>query len=443
MKNRRTLMIVVLLVIAVTATMLVVTRRGPIVVTVVARQGRIEAYLEEQAVTQLPFEHMVAMPIDGWVEPSRLRVGDVVEEGAVLARLETEDLEARVAQAEQRIASIETEIASLSDNRLEDNALIEINATVIAVDEMVAAADARLEAVQAVLDFAEDDVERLAAMSEVQATSDRELREAERELRRARAEFRSESFKLAAMKTIAAVSHIGPKFVRDYTDRKSFRLQQRRNDLVEARATLAIEQRNLERASIRSPLSGLVLRRFQSSRQYLAAGTPLLEVGSLEDLEIVVDVLTERATRLVPGDRVLISGQAIVGAPISGTVSRIAPAGFRKISSLGIEQQRVNVYVAIDERPESLGTDYRVQVRIIFDDADDVVIVPRSSLIRNADQSWSIMLVRSSRIELAPVEVGIINDREAEIRSGVSEGDHVLTQPSREYESGMRARVEG
>ena len=96
----------------------------------------IRAYVEEQAVTELPHDYLISMPISGWLQPIRLREGDAVNEGQVVARLETDDLEDRVLQAEQRIAVLETRIAETSDHRLENNALIETEATVMPITLM-------------------------------------------------------------------------------------------------------------------------------------------------------------------------------------------------------------------------------------------------------------------------------------------------------------------
>ena len=54
--------------------------------TVEVVSGQIEtirAFIEEQAKTELPHDHLVAMPIAGWLEPIRLREGDPVSAGEV------------------------------------------------------------------------------------------------------------------------------------------------------------------------------------------------------------------------------------------------------------------------------------------------------------------------------------------------------------------------
>jgi HlyD family secretion protein len=405
------------------------------------RVRTIQAYVEEQAVTELPHDYLISMPISGWLRRVELREGDPVGADQVVARLEEHDLADRVHQAEQRIAVLETKIAETEDHRLEENALVETEATVKAIDETVAAAEAKLEATKAILEFADSELDRLKRVDETGAASPRELRGAETEERRANAEYKSDALELAALKTLAAVSYIGPKFIRDYIDRKNFKKDQYEKQLREARAELEIQKRNLERAEIRSPIDGVVLERHQTRRQYLAAGTPLLTVGRLDDIEVIAEVLTERATRISPGDPVEIFGEAIVAGPIGGRVLRVYPAGFKKISSLGVEQQRVKVAVELDERPERLGVAFRVHVRIFYDQAKDALTLPRTALFRGERGEWQVMAVVGGRTELRTVQVGIMNDEDAQILSGLTAEGLIVAHPSRDVTPGMKVEM--
>ncbi|MHC5108754.1 MAG: efflux RND transporter periplasmic adaptor subunit [Planctomycetota bacterium] len=396
------------------------------------------AFVEEQAVSELPHDYAISMPINGWLEPIRLREGDVVTVDQVVARLESDDLRDRVLQAEQRIAVLEAQIAEVSDHRLENNALVDAEATVKAIREMVLAAEAKIEATRAVMEFAQHELDRFKNLTEAEAAAAREVRQAEMEFRRAQAEFQSDRLEMAALKTIEAVSYVGPKFIRDYIDRKKFTLEQRQKDLVEARTQLAIEQRNLSRTEIRSPIAGVVLHRHQTRMQYLTAGTLLLTLGDLDEIEVVAEVLTQQATRISPGDPVELFGEALPDGPIQGLVQRVFPAGFKKISALGVEQQRVNVIIELDERPPQLGAGFRVFVRIFYDQAEEAVTLPRTSLFRGTAGGWQVFVVADGRCELRDVTAGIENDDLVQIVAGLDADDAVVARPSRDIEPGMR-----
>ncbi|MGD8452175.1 MAG: efflux RND transporter periplasmic adaptor subunit [Phycisphaerae bacterium] len=403
----------------------------------------LRAYVEEQAVTELPHDYLVSMPIDGWLERIDLREGDAVRADETVARLETDDLQDRARQAEQRIAVLETKLREIADHRLEENALIETRATVKALDETVQAAEAKLEAALAVVEFTQSEVERLRPLLETGGAAAREVREAETEWRKARAEYQGDLLQLAALKTVNRISYIGPKFIEDYIDRKSFQTQTQEKLLTEAQAELEIANRNLARAEVCCPIDGVVLARHQTRRQFLPAGTPLLTVGRLEEMEVVAEILTERATQLTPGDPVEIYGRAVGDKPLSGHVLRVYPAGFTKISSLGVEQQRVEVAVSLDERPPALGIGFRVHVRIFYDEAADALTLPRTALFRGPQGEWQVMIVQDGHTVLRTVTVGLTNDEFAQISEGLSATDLIVAHPAREIVAGLRVRTTG
>ncbi|UCE60315.1 MAG: efflux RND transporter periplasmic adaptor subunit [Phycisphaerales bacterium] len=434
--------VVIVVVVLIVAVVVLRARQAHTTLDVLKPQlSTIRAYVEEQAVTELPHDYLIAMPINGWLMPISLREGDMVAQGTTVARLDTADLEDHANQARQRIADLENKIRETEDNRLELNALEEAEATVVAIDKTVEAAEMKLIASKAVADFAASEVNRLERLQEAEAAADRETREAITELRKADAEYRSDALELAALKTIAAVSYIGPKFIHDYIDRKSFTKESYATQLEEARAALQIDMRNLARAEIKSPIDGVVLRRHQTRRQFLSAGTPLLTIGRLEELEVTAEILTELAPRISPGSAVEIFGEALPGGPLDGEVLRVYPAGFKKISSLGVEQQRVTVAVKPAERTERLGVGFRVYVRIFYDQADNVLILPRTAMFRGSQGDWQVMVVRNYRTELQRVDVGLMNDENAEIRSGLTRDDLVVARPSREIVPGMRVET--
>lgn len=429
----------------VVAALVVWQRRQPDAVVEVIHPERatIRAYVEEQAVTELPNDYLVAMPIAGGLERIELREGDPVKKDQVIARLETADLEDRVRQVKQQIARLETEIRKTTDDRLEKNMLVQAEAIVKAMNETVEAAQRKVEASKAVADFAKTEVDRLGKIHEVNAAADVEVRQAEMNRRKAEAENQSDALALAALRTLAKVSYIGPKSILDYIDRKSFERESFQRQLDEARTQLEMEERNLARATIVSPIDGVVLKRHETRRQYLPAGTPLLTLGKLDDMEVIAEVLTERAMRISPGDPVEIAGEGIPDGPLAGKVSRVYPAGFKKISSLGVEQQRVNVAVQLGRRPERLGVAFRVHVRIFYDQAENVPTLPRTAVFRGDNGQWRVMVVRNGITAMQPVKLGLMNEDSAQIVEGLTPTDAVVARPSREIVEGMRVKTIG
>jgi HlyD family secretion protein len=204
-----------------------------------------------------------------------------------------------------------------------------------------------------------------------------------------------------------------------------------------------------ERSVMTSPIDGVVLERHVVNEQFLAAGTVLLTLGRLEDLEVEAEILSQDVVKIDVGDAVEIYGPAVgraLGQGVPGKVAQIYPGGFTKISSLGVEQQRVRVVIHFDEGqlPEllkrDLGVDFTVRVRIFTDARSDALLVPRPAIFRSPDGGWQVYVVRQGRARLQPVEVGLMNDDRVEIRAGLQADDLVVLAPESSLSDGSRVR---
>jgi HlyD family secretion protein len=189
---------------------------------------------------------------------------------------------------------------------------------------------------------------------------------------------------------------------------------------------------------LRSPATGRVLKILQESEGVVTAGTPLLQIGDPEDLDVIADLLSSDAVKIEAGAPVRIDGWG--GPPIQGRVTRIDPAGFLKVSALGIEEQRVHVTIDFVDPPQvwsRLGHDYRVVVHVTTWSAKDALTVPVGALFRQGED-WAAFVVRNARARVTPVQVGHRNNRTAEVLSGLSARERVVLHPSDRIVEGTR-----
>lgn len=184
---------------------------------------------------------------------------------------------------------------------------------------------------------------------------------------------------------------------------------------------------------ILSPISGKLLRLRQESSVNVFPDTPLVEVGDPKDLEVIVDVLSSDAVKIVPGARVFLDHWGGEGS-LNGVVRLVEPSAFTKISALGVEEQRV--WVVIDftdpwEIRSTLGDGYRVEPRIVIWEKDPVIKVPTGALFREGERSAVFVVDESSSTaELRLVERGRSDGLETEILSGLQQGETVIIHPS-------------
>ena len=174
-----------------------------------------------------------------------------------------------------------------------------------------------------------------------------------------------------------------------------------------------------------------MLKVLQESETIVQPGTAILEIGDPLDLEIVVDVLSTDSVEIHPGAEVAIEHWGGPGV-LAGRVRRVEPAAFTKISTLGVEEQRVNVLIDVVSPPKDwagLGDAYQVDAWITVFSRDDATIIPTGALFRSGE-NWSVYVVAEGRAQRRTVELLRRSGRFAAVTAGVQPGDHVIVYPS-------------
>jgi len=221
-------------------------------------------------------------------------------------------------------------------------------------------------------------------------------------------------------------------------------LRVKESDLVTAKAllidpTTAAAERDRGAIPLVAPVSGRILRVLHENEAVVAAGTPILEIGDPKNLEIVVELISEEAVKVHEGAPATITDWG-GNVPLNARVRRIEPSGFTKISSLGVEEQRVNILLNLTDPVQkwvALADGFRVIANIQIWQQRDAVQVPVSALFRNG-QGWAVFAVRSGRAVLTPVEVGRSNESRSQILRGLKVGDQIVVHPSDRVSDGVR-----
>jgi HlyD family secretion protein len=364
----------------------------PIVDTATVSRGALVVTVDEEGRTRIRDRFVVSAPVTGRVLRIELQPGDPVRRGAIMARVRAETpplLDARTrAEAE---AAVESASAALGRARAEEQrartALAQAQRELTRSHELAAAGGATAQQFEA----READAQ---LAQEVATAAEFAVRAASAELQRAQV-----------------------RLVPSSPDP--------RGGIV----------------TVIAPVDGVVLRRLRESESVVPAGEPLLELGDPCQLEIVADLLSTDAVRVSAGARATIE-QWGKEAVLDARVRRIEPAGFTKISALGVEEQRVNVVLDLVDRVEpctALGDAYRVEVRIVIWETSSVLKVPTSALFRDGER-WAVYAVNAGRARRTIVELGHQTGREAEVTSGLSAGARVIVHPGDQITDGARIK---
>lgn len=228
--------------------------------------------------------------------------------------------------------------------------------------------------------------------------------------------------------------------------RTEFELRERELDVARARVVAATFERDAIRAllpggaaapvGIGSPGDGVVLRVDEEDPRIVPAGTPLLQVGALDALEVVVPVLSSDAVRVRPAALL----RTTCGRDTTtGRVKRIEPSARTVRSALGIDEQRVSVIGDLSSCPR-LGHDFELEVQIITARREGALLVPSGALVRDGLE-WTVFEVDGgARARRRAVTLVARGPDQAAIE-GLEEGTMVVVYPPEALRQGTKVRV--
>jgi HlyD family secretion protein len=188
-----------------------------------------------------------------------------------------------------------------------------------------------------------------------------------------------------------------------------------------------------------SPIDGILLEVYEKNSREVAASTPLFEVGDTTRQEVVIDLLSSDAPRVHVGDSVLVAVPGL-DRRLHATIRLIEPDAYIKISPLGIEEKRVNVIAALHDRAPELGSTYRVDATMVLWTGTNVLKVPIGALFRDG-KDWAVWTVRDAKAHEQRITIGHLNDTEAEVPTGLKQGDIVIVHPGNDVVEGVKVGV--
>lgn len=361
-------------------------REQPVAVDIARiTSGPMKVTIDEEGVTRVKDVYAVSSPIAGYLDRTTLDEGEPVKANETV------------------IASIHP----LDPPFLDQRTRAELTAAAEAARSAVALAKVELQRAQTAYTLSNANYERAAKLEKTNTISISQLERAYSEMQLEKAQIASTE---ATIRLREAELASAEARLQQPTDANDPRIDQ---DCC---------------VSIVAPIDGVILKILARSEQAVSPGTHIAEIGNPQNLEIVVDLLSSDAAKISAGAKVMITDW---GGPqnLEGIVRRVEPAAFTKVSSLGIEEQRVNVVVDPVSVPPTLGHGYRVLAHIGTWEKDGVLQAPISALFRTSG-SWSVFLVKDNRAVLQQISLGQMNDSHAEVLEGMNEDETVILYPN-------------
>ncbi|HRR56367.1 MAG TPA: efflux RND transporter periplasmic adaptor subunit [Acidobacteriota bacterium] len=377
---------------------LVPVERSDLTLTVVATGSIVPA-------TEVEIKSKAA----GIVKRILVEEGDLVEEGRILVELDRELLEAQVRESR---ANLEAVSARLEEARAEYHSTLRMR-----------------EKLQMDLGNLEDKVafhrrqlERFQRLFEEQLIPHAQLDERERELEDAR-------FQLAGLQSELLMQDARIEAAEKAVTRVQAELSQ-------AQAALDRADENLRYATIRSPVTAMVLKRHvevgdavSSILQLGSQATLILTLGDMREVYFEGRVDETDIGNVFVGQPARVRVDAYRDQSFPGQIERIAPLGEEKDNVIGFEAR-----VSLEDPEHKLRANLTANAEIIIEERKNVLVIPESTIIYGENRAAFVELYDPTAPEQkrrVSIELGAGDGTRTEVQSGLAEGDKVVKQNAR------------
>lgn len=326
----------------------------------------------------------------------KILAGDSVEQGQVMAVVDSPELQNELQREQATLAQLEAEVAR--------QRILARKASLLAQREADDAEVTRLAALR--------DLQRAQRGFELGAIPEVEYLRAKDAM--ASADIRSK--------------HAGSAAQLEGQD-VALALKTQEQLLERQRLLTANLERRVEELNVRAPVGGIIGTLSVADRAVVAANTPLMTLVDLSQLEVELEMPESYAEDLGLG----MSAEVRIGGQVhAGTVSAISP---EVVDNQVLARVRFN-----DAQPAGLRQNQRVTARVLFEEKPDVLKVARGPFVE-ALGGRHVYVVEDGIAVRRPIVLGATSVSEIEILEGVEPGERLVISGTDTFEGAERVAI--
>ncbi|MGE5262073.1 MAG: efflux RND transporter periplasmic adaptor subunit [Acidobacteriota bacterium] len=402
---------------------IVSVRRGTLIATVSATGAVSPLRLAE-----------LAFSANGPLTRLDVKQGDRVKAGQILATLDTRTLDYQLAQAEANLAAAQAKADQLKNPSPAD---------LVAAQASVASAEAALAQLktpaQNDLIIAKSDVDKAkAALDRAQAEYDRiggasnpmigmlpqslSLQQASLDYQKAIAAYNSKvSPNDSQLKQGLSNAEQARATLARLTNPNSNDVKAALANVDQARAARDLARAQLDNAILRAPFDGVVTHVDFDLGSFAPAGRTILGVADTAQLRVKLNIDETDIARVSIGQSVNVDLDAYPDSTLNAQVTDVA-------ASATTTQGVVNYVVTITLDPGSVPVKIGMtaNANIVVAKKDNALLVPNRAIRASNSKRFVTVQKHDTQAQEVEVKLGLANEQETEIVSGVNEGDQIL-----------------
>ncbi|MFC6644232.1 efflux RND transporter periplasmic adaptor subunit [Granulicella cerasi] len=335
------------------------------------------------------------------VEKLMVSLGQHVAANQELMRLDTADVQSKVAQAQASVAQSENSLQNLQKGGSQEE-LLSSSSDLKTAQQQAASAQASLNTMQS--------LQAKGSVSPAEVAS-------------ARQRLNDANTRVAVLQS------------RSTSRYSSSDISSQKAQVTQSRAALAAAQKAYSDFDIRAPFSGTVYSLPVSQYDFVQAGEALLDVADLSRLQVRAYFDEPEIGKLAVGQTVKIVWDAKLNRVWHGHISQ-APTTVITYGTRNVGE----CLITVDDPSDDLLPNTNVTVTVTTSERKDVLSVPREALHTEGTTNY-VFRILNNRLVRTNVQVGVVNLTRVEITGGLNEHDVIALGATTQVDLADGARV--
>lgn len=222
---------------------------------------------------------------------------------------------------------------------------------------------------------------------------------------------------------------------RDQFDDRFFEVDAWKGRVEQLTSNIARINVDIDRSTIRAPFAGVIAAERTEVGQWLNVGATVVEILSVTELEVRVEVPERYFRSLRPGIEATVTLESVPGTTIPGRIQAILPAADPQARTFPVK-------VSIPNHNGRIGVGMLAQVSFPVAQSVQATIVPKDALVRRGPQEFVYLMNGDGTVRPVPVERGQAVGSWVEVRGPVQAGQQVVTRGNERLQPGQPVQGE-
>ncbi len=205
--------------------------------------------------------------------------------------------------------------------------------------------------------------------------------------------------------------------------------------IEQSQASVRLAQQALQDASIKSPIDGIVAeRKVERGAQVAVAKPDVMRIVSLNNIYFDAQLTEAQFSEVRVGQSVAVTVDARPNKTFQGTVAKIFPVASAQARSFTVRITLQNMGSLL--RPQMFA-----RGRIVLATHPNALVVPRDAVLDSNGSSGRVYVVKDGKAVERKIQTGISSVQLVEVKSGVEQGEEVITSGQGQIQPGDKVKV--